>query len=145
MKLTTNFDLQEFVISPTATRAGIDNTPNEEQVKNLQALCVHVLQPLRDKLGKAITITSGYRCKALNKLIKGAKNSQHTEGKAADIYIAGVPTEDLFQFIKRNIPEYDQLIQEFDEWVHVSWNGFNNRNECLRATKENGKTKYTAV
>jgi zinc D-Ala-D-Ala carboxypeptidase len=145
VKLSTNFDLQEFTFSPTAVRKCIDNTPNEAVIANLQTLCIHVLQPLRDKLGKEIRITSGYRSKELNKAIGGARNSQHVEGKAADIQVFNTSSEDLFQFIKRNIPEYDQLIQEFDEWVHISWNGFNNRNQCLRAIKENGKTKYIPV
>ena len=142
MQLTRNFSLDEFTFSNTAVRKGIDNTPTEEAVKNLQALCVHVLQPLRDKLGKPITINSGYRCKELNKAIGGSRNSQHIEGKAADIKVEGVNVEELFQFIIRNIPEYDQCIQEFGHWIHISWNGYNNRNQNLRAIKVNSKTKY---
>jgi hypothetical protein len=144
MKLSHNFSLEEFTFSNTAIRKGIDNTPDEKHIANLQALCVHILQPLRDKLGKEVRINSGYRCKELNRVIGGARNSQHIEGKAADIQIIDTNVEELFQFIKRHF-EYDQLIQEFDSWVHVSWNGFNNRNESLRAIKENGKTKYITV
>ena len=142
MQLTRNFSLDEFTFSNTAVRKGIDNTPTEEAVKNLQALCVHVLQPLRDKLGKPITINSGYRCKELNTAIGGSRNSQHMEGKAADIKVEGVNIEELFQFIIRNIPDYDQCIQEFGRWIHISWNGYNNRNQNLRAIKVNSKTKY---
>lgn len=145
MQLSRNFTLYEFCFSETAARMGKKIEPDEKVIHNLTALCIHVLQPIRDKLDKPIRITSGYRPKWLNEAIKGSKTSQHIEGKAADIQVYGVSTEELFQFIKRNIHEYDQLIQEFDSWVHISWNGCNNRNMALRAIKQNGKTKYIAA
>jgi hypothetical protein len=141
MKLSHNFSLEEFTFSNTAIRKGIDNTPDEKHIANLQALCVHILQPLRDKLGKEIRINSGYRCKELNRVIGGAKNSQHIEGKAADIQVIGVETDELFNFIRRNFAEYDQLIHE-QKWVHISWNGFNNRNQVLYAFFGKGGVKY---
>lgn len=113
MELSTHFTLQEFVTSNTAIRKGIDNTPSAEVVKNLRELCNQVLEPLREKLTKPIKVTSGYRSEKLNKLIGGAKNSQHIEGKAADIQVTGMTIEELFLFCKDNL-NYDQLIQEFD-------------------------------
>lgn len=141
MKLSEHFDLSEFTFSSTAIRKGIDNTPDEKVIENLKALCIHVLEPIRAKLGKPIRITSGYRSKALNKAIGGSKTSQHIEGKAVDFYVEGATIEDLFQFCLKF--EYDQLIQEFNSWIHISWNGFDNRNQALRATKVNGITSYT--
>ena len=62
-KLTENFLLGEFVESETARRLGIDNTPQSwEVVVHLRQLCREVLQPLRDHVGHAIHINSGYRC-----------------------------------------------------------------------------------
>lgn len=113
MELSKHFSLTELTTSNTAIRKGIDNTPSTEVVKNLKELCTKVLEPLRVSVDKPIKITSGYRSPQLNKLIGGAKNSQHIEGKAADIHVDGMSTEELFQFIKNKFV-YDQLIQEFD-------------------------------
>jgi hypothetical protein len=142
MQLTTNFNLSTLTISKTANQFGIDNTPSDEVIGNLKSLCENVLEPLQALLGESIYITSGYRSKELNKKIGGAKKSQHMEGKAADIHVNSKSTEELFIFIKKNFIGFDQLIQEFDSWVHISYDGMNNRNMDLRAIKENGKTKY---
>jgi len=113
MKLSPHFTLYELTFSNTAVRKNIDNTPDEEQIKNLTNLCVNVLEPLRKYLNKPIHISSGYRSEKLNKLIGGATKSQHIEGKAADIYVEGLTTEELFQVICNSF-NFDQCIQEFD-------------------------------
>ena len=64
--LTEHFALNEFTRSVTGELLGIDNTPTEEQVSNMKALCEKVLEPLRNRLGHAVRITSGFRCKFLN-------------------------------------------------------------------------------
>lgn len=151
MELTPHFSLEEFIVSNTAARKGIDNTPSISVINNLRLLCMHVLEPLREKLketyGKEmpIIVTSGYRSPKLNAAIGGAKNSQHIEGKAADIHVPGLTIEELFEFIRTNLT-YDQCIQEFNSWVHISWA---NRNEALRAIKVDGAmgpvTQYNRV
>ena len=89
--LSPHFELQEFTESATARKYGIDNTPPPEAVKNLRALCVHTLEPLREALGLPIIITSGYRCKALNnKLAHSSDKSQHMCGQAADFWVQGL-------------------------------------------------------
>lgn len=113
MVLSPHFTLQELSYSSTAIRKGISNIPSSIEIENLTALCHQLLEPLRADLDRPIKITSGYRCEKLNKLIGGAKNSQHIEGKAADIRVEGISTEELFQLIKDTY-DYDQLIQEFD-------------------------------
>lgn len=87
MKLTAHFQLEEFTRSATAIRCGIDNTPNEEQIANLKALCEEVLEPLRQHIGKPVVISSGYRCPKLNAAVGGVSNSQHMKGEAADLRI----------------------------------------------------------
>ena len=85
MQLTKNFTLEELVHSDTANAKGIDNTPTQEIIDNLKELAENVLQPIRDKWGKPLTVNSGYRCKELNKAVGGVSTSQHQKGKAADI------------------------------------------------------------
>lgn len=85
--LTPHFKLREFTESATAMKHGIDNRPTPEVVENLKLLCQHTLEPLREKLGLPIVITSGYRTKELNDIIVHAsRKSQHMEGRAADFY-----------------------------------------------------------
>lgn len=83
------FTVEELCYSATAKRLGIDNSPNKEVVENLNKLVENVLDPLREKYGKPIMVSSGYRCEKLNKAVGGAAKSQHLTGKAADICVAG--------------------------------------------------------
>lgn len=141
MKLSEHFDLEKFIISQTAIRNNIDNTPSQEIIDSLKSLCEHVLEPMV-KDGLKFNVSSGYRCLQLNKKIGGAKNSQHTKGQAADLTPIGMTTEEFYQsIIKLKIP-FDQIIQEFNSWVHVSF-ATPQRGQKLRATKSNGKTIYT--
>ena len=143
MKLTEHFTLEQMIFSQTAVRKGIDNTPTAEQITNLQNLCTNILEPLQASLG-VIVLSSGFRCVTLNKAIGGASNSQHCQGMAADINIKGLNVEQVFQFIKHSTLPFDQVIQEFGSWVHVSFSP-RNRRECLRATTTNGKTVYSVA
>ena len=141
MILTKNFSLEEMYRSDTARRCGIDNKPQtEEVVENLRALCLEVLQPLRDHLGKPVVVSSGYRCKDLNKKVGGVENSQHLKGEAADIKVRD--REELIDVMRYIMDEtnFDQLIREKSgstEWVHVSHkrNG-NNRRMVLRLARK---------
>lgn len=146
MQLTKNFTLEELLRSQTATRLNIQEQYNPPLaiVNNLTSLCENVLQPLRNKLKKSINISSGYRCPKVNNIIGGAANSQHLTGQAADINAADNTTEELYQYLKTSNIVFDQLIQEFDQWVHISYNPVaeKNRKQCLRAVKQNGRTKY---
>lgn len=140
MKLSTNFTLEEMTYNDTAIRKEIENVPDDNQLKNLASLCNNVLEEIEQKFG-SVKITSGFRCPELNQTIGGSKSSQHCLGEAADLHVLGYSVEELFQKIKAtNIP-YDQLIQEFDRWVHVSYSP-RNRRQCLRAVKSGGKTVY---
>ena len=127
--LSKNFSLEELIASTTAKVKKIDNTPSIQVQKNLERLCKEVLQPIRDKYGHAITITSGYRCNILNKAIGGVKNSQHTKGEAADIKCSATSKAILFNLIKNMIDNGEitvgQLIWEYGtknepNWIHVS-------------------------
>ena len=149
MQLSKNFNLVEMTKSQTATRKGIDNTPSAEHQGNLQSLCTHVLQPIRDHFSQVVTISSGYRSPELCTAIGSKITSQHAKGEAADFEIFGVSNKELADYINENL-DYDQLILEYwkesdpnSGWVHCSYSEGNNRKQYLKAYKdENNKTCY---
>jgi hypothetical protein len=148
MNLSANFTLKELTKSDTATRLGLDNTPDEQALENLKTLCEMVLQPVREHYGKSVTVNSAYRSPESNTAVGGSKTSDHCKGMAADIEIVGVANADLAQWIMDNL-EYTQLILEFytpgipdSGWVHVSYDPNNLKKQELTATKVAGKTTY---
>lgn len=149
MQLSKNFTLEEFTKSDTATKKGIDNTPQGVHMDNLKNLVEKIVQPVRDHYSKPVKVNSGYRGPKLNEAVGGSATSQHCNGEACDIEIPGVPNADLANWIKDNL-EFDQLILEFytpgvpdSGWVHVSLKKSGpQRKQCLTAMKENGKTVY---
>lgn len=131
MKLTQNFTLNELVYSVTAETNKIDNRPSVPVISNLQALCTNVLQPLRDALGCAIVITSGFRCAELNKRIGGAANSQHLYGQAADFVVNGMTPAQVVNVVKNSDIEFDQCLNEYNRWTHISYSKGKNRKQIL--------------
>ena len=132
-KITKNFTLSELVASDTATRMGIDNSPDDKATANLRLLATAILQPLRDKYGKPITVTSGYRCTALNKAVGGVATSQHLKGEASDIVCDDVKA--LFNLAKKMVEsgqiQVGQLIDEYGRWVHISLPSNKHKNQIL--------------
>ena len=148
MRLSKNFTLAEFTKSQTATRRGIDNTPEGEHLDAAKELFEAVVQPVRDNFG-VTTINSGYRGPTLNEAVGGSSNSQHCKGEAVDIECPGVPNYELASWIEENL-DFDQLILEFytpgipdSGWVHVSYKTEGNRKSVLTAAKVDGKTEYS--
>lgn len=117
------FTIKELCKSSTATKKGIDNSPNSEIINNLEQLVDNILDPLREKYGKPIHVNSGYRCSALNKAVNGSKTSHHLLGLAADITAGSVAKNKLlFNLIIEMDLSYDQLIDEKKfSWIHVSF------------------------
>ena len=148
MKLSENFSLAEMTKSDTALRLDMDNTPDDEAIDNMTALCENVLQPVRDHYGKGVKVNSGFRHPDVNAKVGGSKTSDHCKGMAADIEIPGVANADLAEWIVDNL-EFRQVILEFytpgipdSGWVHVSYNPDDNKKQVLTAMKEDGKTVY---
>lgn len=120
-QLTPHFSLSEMVISQTASRLGIDNNPLPDVIENLRRTAMG-LERVRQLLNSnAIRISSGYRCKELNAAVKGQPNSQHVSGKAVDFTSTYGPPDYLVRLIKASGIEFDQLICEFNSWVHISF------------------------
>ncbi|MFN7929878.1 MAG: D-Ala-D-Ala carboxypeptidase family metallohydrolase [Blastocatellia bacterium] len=149
MQLGKYFTLEEFTISQTAIRRGIDNTPTPEVFANLEALTLNLLDPLRERLGHPIVVSSGYRSPALNQAVGGASRngkptSQHCFGEAADITCPAIGQKQLFDYLRHSELPFDQLIDEFGQWVHVSF-GIKDRREVLRARRIGDDVIYTNV
>lgn len=119
MKLTPNFSLEELTHSETAKRLGLDNTPSEDVKANLTRLA-RLLEDIRRVLGRPIMVNSAYRSQEVNKAIGSKPTSQHCIGCAADIRVPGLTPDNIVKEILKTNLEYDQLIREFDSWVHIS-------------------------
>ena len=143
-KLSPHFSYDEMTRSQTAERNSIDNTPSNEQVDNLVALCENILESIRVHYKKPVTVTSGFRCLELNRKIGSTDRSQHTKGEAADFVVNGSPTvTEVWRWIIDSDLDFDQVIQEFGRWIHVSFKkDGNNRHKCSVAKKVDGKTRY---
>jgi len=124
-----HFTISELIKSDTAIKNRIWNGANREIEDNLIALVAAVLDPLREKYGKAIHVSSGYRCPAVNKGVGGSLTSQHMQGEAADIYVdAGAKGNFEIGKLIVKLGNFDQVIFEnvgandlLPQWIHVSW------------------------
>lgn len=120
--MTPHFSLDEFTASDTAARLNIDNRlPDELRENALKTL--QMMERIRFHIDAPITITSGYRCEALNRAIGSKPTSDHTLAFAVDFKAprAGTPFEiakDLAGVI--DVLGIGQLILEFGSWCHVS-------------------------
>lgn len=128
------FTLKELTYSDTASQLGLDNTPGVTESDNLIYLVEKLLDPIRERYGAPIIVTSGYRSPAVNEAVGGVATSQHLRGEAADISAGDVTlNKQLFELIRTSGLEFDQLIDEKNyQWVHVSLTSRRmNRNQVL--------------
>ena len=146
INLSKNFTLKELLRSQVATMHGREVICDPESVEflNLSLLAKIILQPIRDLILCKLIVLSGLRPKWLNKLVGGAEDSSHIYGLAADIRAEGMTVRELAEKISRSDIPFDQLILEFDRWVHISMPmpGVKPRRQILTAVKVNGKTTY---
>lgn len=124
-----NFKLSELIHSKTAIQHNINNMPDINSLDCMLDLIFYCLQPIRNFIGKAMIITSGYRNKEVNKLVGGVANSQHTKGQAVDFIIKGLTVPYIIDLIKSSGIEFDQLINEYNQWVHISFVKGKNRRQ----------------
>ena len=151
-KISKHISYKEATRSATALRLGIENIPNEYELQNMEMVAKKVFEPLREAVDAPIKINSFFRCEELNKAIGGSSKSQHCQGRAIDIddIYGHVSNAFMYYYIKDNL-DFDQLIWEFGtndspDWVHVSYvDEDSNRKRCLKAYRENGKTKYIDI
>ena len=151
-RISKHITYAEAIHSNTAKRKGIDNTPNQTQVEAMKILAEKIFEPLREWVGGPIKVNSFFRSEALNEAIGGAASSQHCKGQAIDIddVYGKKSNAEMSNWIKETL-SVDQIIWEFGtamqpNWIHVSYvSEDKNRNKCLKAYKEHGKTKYKVI
>lgn len=139
-----NFKMSELIHSQTAIAHNVNNMPDINSLDNLLTLIVECLQPVRNKLGKPMVITSGYRNDKVNRLVGGSSTSEHKKGMAADFVVNGMTVQAVIEFIRKSGLKYTQLIEEHSKntsWVHISYNVNNLKKETL--LYKNGK--YTRI
>ena len=150
--ISKHISYKEGVYSITAIRKGIDNEPNEKQLSNMKLVAEKIFEPVRTHFKVPIKVNSFFRSPDLNKAIGGSTKSQHCKGQS--IYIddtyGKIKNSDMYWWIKDNL-DFDQMIWEFGnndnpDWVHISYvSPDKNRNRCLKAYRDDGKTKYMVI
>ena len=150
--ISKHISYKEAVYSRTAQRRDIYNHPENDQADNMRLIAEQVFEPLRSWVGGPIKINSFFRSPELNTAIGGSTKSQHCQGQAIDLddTFGRATNAEMYDFIKEHL-DFDQMIWEFGDddnpdWVHVSYvSSDKNRNRCLKAYKENGRTKYMVI
>lgn len=132
------FTLQELTYSDTAVQKHIDNRPSKEIESHLIEL-METLDSLRSFYGKPIKVTSGYRCKSLNKAVGGSDTSVHMIGYAADLKPCRDTMDTFIRVVKEwaETHDFDQLLVEKNSkgnrWLHIGL--YNNSHEQRHQVK----------
>lgn len=119
-KLSAHFTVAEMTITQ---QRGLNNDPPLEVVAALRRTA-QGLERVRERLGgHPLIISSGYRSPAVNAAVGGSKTSQHMLGEAADFICPyfGSPLDIVYALRDTPDIEFDQLIEEFGRWVHISF------------------------
>lgn len=119
MNLSAHFTLEEATSSVTAELQGIENSPPAKIMENMKKAAAE-LEKIRAKVGP-ILINSWFRSPALNRSVGGAFNSAHMTGWAIDIHSNKLDPYQLGKFIIGMGISFDQIIHEYGQWVHISF------------------------
>lgn len=120
MNLSPHFTLEELTRSEVAARNGWDNSPNQEEIANLQRLA-YLLEKVKEAVGgKPVMINSAFRSKQVNDAVGSKDSSQHRIGCAADIRVPGMTPKQVVDACITASVLFDQIILEFDAWTHIS-------------------------
>lgn len=133
IKTPQHFTLEELLRSQTALNKKIPNLPSWEVVENLRETAFD-LDQIREDVGAAINVSSGFRCEALNKAVDGSPTSVHRNGDAIDFQCPtmtfGNFKEKVVNSIKRRGLKFDQLIIESEKKSGKKWLHYGRRNNA---------------
>ena len=131
-----HFTMSELLKSDIAEKYNISNIPDKQSLDNILILICECLEPIRLYINKPMIISSGYRSPRLNShpLINGSETSQHCKGQAVDFTVKGLTPKQIIEKVKASGVEFDQLINEHNIWVHLSYNKGKNRNQYFEIT-----------
>ena len=115
--LSLHFSLEELT---TTDHRQFDNTPNPDELANLNRLAKFLEQVKTVLGGKPVMINSAYRSEAVNNAVGSRNTSQHRIGCAADIRVPGMTPDEVVKAVIAAGLGYDQIIREFDRWTHLS-------------------------
>lgn len=143
IKVSSHFTLYEATRSSTATRRSIRNVPSAAEIKQIEQVAIHILEPPRVHYKRSITPSSWFRCLVLNRAVGSEDSSQHPLAQAVDFEISGIDNLELAHWMEHNV-DFDQLIMEFYDsndpaggWIHGSYvSKDSNRHEII--TYSNG-------
>ena len=129
------FTFIEMIRSSKADTFNIDNWPKDADIMDNIIFTMECLDKIREEYGLPLSVSSGYRCPELNRVVGGSKTSQHMKGQAADINLGSVEkNRAFFNWCQDNINDLpiDQLIDESRySWVHLSFTKENQRHQVL--------------
>lgn len=144
MKLSPHFSLEEMTRSETGARLGLDNSCPGALFSRLQNTAER-MEEIRTILGDApITVLSGYRSAQVNKAVGGSSTSDHKQAYAVDFRLSKMDIQETIKAIRNSGIKFDQLIDEFSSWVHISFNP-KNRRQVMSARKIGAKTVYKFI
>ena len=109
-KVVVSIAIKEYSMSRDSTRQLSPSFKVREfackgsDVVLLDEELVVLLQCIREHFGKPVHITSGYRTAAHNAAVGGSKSSQHLLGRAADLYVEGVPVAAVAAYAETLLP-----------------------------------------
>jgi hypothetical protein len=117
MNLTEHFTLEE--LTHTDHRE-FDNTPNVDELSNLQRLALFLEEVKTVLEGRPIMVNSAFRSKQVNDAVGSKDTSQHRIGCAADLRVPGMTPDEVVKAVMASALGFDQVIREFDRWTHIS-------------------------
>ena len=115
--LSLHFTLEELT---TTDHRQFDNTPNPDELVNLNRLAKFLEQVKTVLGGKPVMINSAFRSAQVNAAVGSKDTSQHRIGCAADIRVPGMTPDEVVKAVMAAGLGYDQIIREFDRWTHIS-------------------------
>jgi zinc D-Ala-D-Ala carboxypeptidase len=108
---------------PEETRCKCGECKSSPTGANVKPSLLAVMDTIRKDWGKPLSVASGARCPAHNRVIGGAPRSAHMEGIAVDFAMPKGPTREAFlAYILPRLVLYGLRMEDPDStpsWIHL--------------------------